>query len=100
MNTMARVGKILGIVSLAIYIVVIIIMVIAFELFEMLVPSIMLPTLYFLSGLVPLNVAFASWTNTTVWMVLGALILANHRNRLFLPSCRSIYDGLVNQFLY
>ncbi len=54
-----------------------VILLIAFELFEMLVPSIMLPTLYFLSGLVPINVAFASWTNTTVWMVLGALILAN-----------------------
>ncbi len=58
-------------------ITIFIIMVIAFELFEMLIPSIMLPTLYFLSGLVPLNVAFASWTNSTVWMVLGALILAN-----------------------
>lgn len=54
-----------------------IILLVAFELFELLIPAILLPTLYFLSGIVPVNVAFASWTNTTVWMIVGALILAD-----------------------
>ncbi len=50
---------------------------VAFDLFELLIPSLLLPTLYFLSGIVPVDVAFGSWTNTTVWMILGALIFAN-----------------------
>lgn len=53
-----------------------VILCVAFDFFEMLIPSILLPTLYFLSGIVPMNVAFGAWTNATVWMVLGALILA------------------------
>ena len=53
-----------------------VILLIAFDLTEMIVAAILLPTLYFLTGLVPVNIAFASWTNTTVWMILGALIFA------------------------
>ena len=53
-----------------------IILIVAFDLIELLIPSIMLPTLYFLSGIAPINIAFGSWSNTTVWMILGALILA------------------------
>lgn len=53
-----------------------IILLIAFDIFDLLVPSLLLPTLYYISGIVPLNVAYASWTNSTVWMILGALVLA------------------------
>lgn len=49
----------------------------AFDLVEILVPSVLLPTLYFLSGIVPMNQAFGAFTTPTVWMIFGALILAN-----------------------
>lgn len=53
-----------------------VILLIAFDLMDVMIPSILLPTLYFLCGIAPVNVAFGAWTNTTVWMVLGALVLA------------------------
>lgn len=49
----------------------------AFDLMEIIVPSILLPTLYFLSGIVPIDKAFGAFTTPTVWMIFGALILAN-----------------------
>lgn len=49
----------------------------AFDLVEILIPSILLPTLYFLSGIVPIDKAFGAFTTPTVWMIFGALILAN-----------------------
>lgn len=54
-----------------------VILIIALELLPKLIAAILLPVLYMLSGLVPPEIAFASWTNTTVWMVLGGLILSN-----------------------
>lgn len=58
-------------------ITVFVILLIAFELIPQLISAILLPSLYFISGLVPMNVAFGSWTSTTVWMVMGGLILSN-----------------------
>ena len=52
-------------------------LIIAMELLPTLVASIMLLTLYALSGIVPVSTAFSSWTNTTVWMILGGLIFSN-----------------------
>ena len=52
------------------------IMIIAFELFPLLVSAILLPSLYIVSGIVPAATAFGSWSNTTVWMVLGGLIFS------------------------
>ena len=49
---------------------------IAFELIPKLAASILLPTLYLVTGLAPVEVAFGSWTNTTVWMVLGGLVFS------------------------
>lgn len=49
----------------------------AFDLMEILIPSVLLPTLYFLSGIVPMNQAFGAFTTPTVWMIFGALVLAN-----------------------
>lgn len=51
------------------------IMIIAFELFPLLVSAILLPSLYIVSGIVPAATAFGSWSNTTVWMVLGGTYL-------------------------
>lgn len=57
-------------------ITIFIILIIAFELLPKLIASVLLPALYMISGLVPAEVAYASWTSTTVWMVLGGLVLS------------------------
>lgn len=57
-------------------ITVFIIAIIALELLPVLIAAVLLPTLYYLSGIVTMETAFATWTTTTVWMVLGALILS------------------------
>lgn len=54
-----------------------VIAIIALELLPRLIAAILLPTLYLVSGLVPAEIAFKSWTSTTVWMVLGGLIFSN-----------------------
>lgn len=53
------------------------IFIVAFELLNYIVPGILLPTFYTLTGLVPVNVAFAGWASYVPWMVLGAFVLAN-----------------------
>jgi len=55
-----------------------------------------MPTLYFLSGLVPIGTAFASWTNQTVWMILGALVFATVLNECGL--LRRIALWCINKF--
>ncbi len=50
---------------------------VAFEFFDAIIPAILLPSMYLLFSVVPANVAYASWTSGTVWMILGAMILAN-----------------------
>lgn len=54
-----------------------IIIVMAFEFFDPIIPAIMLPTLYMISGIVNPATAFGSWTSNTVWMIFGAMLLAN-----------------------
>lgn len=49
---------------------------VAFQLLPLLVSAVLLPALYTVTGLVPVDTAFSSWTNSTVWMILGALVLA------------------------
>lgn len=54
-----------------------VILIIAFELLPLLVSALLLPSLYLISGIVPVETAFGSWTSTTVWIVLGGLIFSN-----------------------
>lgn len=54
-----------------------VILIIAFELLPQLIAAFLLPSLYLISGLVPVEIAFGSWTSTTVWIVLGGLIFAS-----------------------
>ncbi|KAF1295991.1 hypothetical protein BAU15_14055 [Enterococcus sp. JM4C] len=54
-----------------------VILIIALELLPRLISAVLLPSLYMISGLVSGEVAFQSWTSTTVWMVLGGLIFSN-----------------------
>lgn len=53
---------------------------IAFELTDTMVPAVLMPTLYFLTGVVPANVAFSGWTSSVAWMIIGAFLLANILN--------------------
>lgn len=53
------------------------ILTIAFELTDPMVPAVLMPTAYFITGLVPASVAFSGWTQATAWMIIGAFLLAN-----------------------
>lgn len=54
-----------------------VILVIAFELLPLLVSALLLPALYLISGIAPMNIVFSSWVSQTVWIVLSGLILSN-----------------------
>lgn len=71
-------------------ITVFVIIIIAFELLPKLIAAVLLPSLYLISGLVPAETAFASWTSTTVWMVLGGLTFS-----VVLDEC-----GLLKRIAY
>ncbi len=51
--------------------------VLAFELLPTLAAAVILSTLYIVSGLVPESIALQPWTNTVIFMTLGAFVLAN-----------------------
>ena len=53
------------------------ILMIAFELAPTMVPAVLMPTLYYITGIVPQATAFSGWTQPTGWMIIGALFLAN-----------------------
>lgn len=80
------------------------IMIIAFELFPLLVSAILLPSLYIVSGIVPAATAFGSWSNTTVWTVLGGLIFSTVLDEcgllkriayFVIRKCGGTYGGVV-----
>lgn len=52
-----------------------VILMMAFEFFNLLLPSMLLPALYVLSGLVPVNVGYGGYINTIPFLVIGALLL-------------------------
>lgn len=54
-----------------------VILIIAFELLPLLVSALLLPALYLISGIAPINIVFSSWISQTVWIVLSGLILSN-----------------------
>lgn len=64
-------------VRLFLVITLFVILIIAFELLPQLIAAFLMPSLYLISGLVPVEIAFGSWTSTTVWIVLGGLIFAS-----------------------
>lgn len=49
----------------------------AFEVVNFLIPSLLLPVLYILSGLVPPQKAFLAWSIHIPWLVIGGMILTN-----------------------
>jgi len=56
---------------------VFIILMVAFEFFTILIPAILLPSLYCASGLVSASVAFSSWSNKVIYMIIGAFVLTS-----------------------
>jgi sodium-dependent dicarboxylate transporter 2/3/5 len=48
----------------------------AFETLPLLVPSILLPIAYLLSGLAPASVIFAPWSTVIPWMFMGGILAA------------------------
>ena len=82
-----------------------IILLVSFSVFDIFIPAILLPSLYCLSGIVDANVAFISWTNTIIYMVIGAFTLTNvlescgllQRIALFCIKC---CGGTFNRTLY
>lgn len=50
--------------------------VLAFEFMPAMVPSMLLTIFYVVTGLAPVSVALSPWTNTTIYMVIGAFALA------------------------
>lgn len=81
-----------------------VILIIAFDLIPLLCASILLPAMYILSGVAPVATAFSSWTNSTVWMILGGLIFSNVLNECGLlkriaywviRKCGGTFNGAV-----
>lgn len=53
------------------------IMLFAFELIHSTIIALLLPLLYHLCNLAPLGTILSPWTQTTVWMTLGGILLGN-----------------------
>ena len=70
------------------------IMVMAFELAPIIVPSLAFPLLYILTGLAKPNVAFSAWLSPSPWMTLAGLIMANILNSTGLLK-RGAYWGVI-----
>ncbi|RYD04906.1 hypothetical protein N752_12020 [Desulforamulus aquiferis] len=49
----------------------------AFELLPQLIPSLLLPIFYVVSGVAPSTAVFGPWATTIPWMFLGGILLAN-----------------------
>lgn len=64
-------------IKIYIAITLFIIALVSLELFDILIPSILLPSLYCISGIVDAGTAFVSWTNTIIYMIIGAFTLTN-----------------------
>lgn len=64
--------------SLKLYFIItlFVILLMAFEVVPILVSGMLLGTLYFLSGIVDIQTAFAYWTTPMTWMIFGGLIFS------------------------
>lgn len=92
-------------IKIYIAITLFIISVVSFELFDILIPSVLLPSLYCISGIVDAGTAFISWTNTIIYMIIGAFTLTNVLERCGLLNrialfCIKKCGGTFNGTLY
>ena len=54
-----------------------VILIMAFDFFHMLIPSLLLPALYCFFNVAPMATVFSPWTGTVIWMILGSMVLTN-----------------------
>lgn len=92
-------------IKIYIAITLFIIALVSLELFDILIPSILLPSLYCISGIVDAGTAFVSWTNTIIYMIIGAFTLTNVLERCGLLNrialfCIKKCGGTFNGTLY
>jgi len=78
---------------------------IVFDLMDLLVPSVLLTAAYILSGLAPANVALSPWTSPLIYMIIGAYALVNAMEECGLLKRISIWcirkcGGTYNGALY
>ncbi len=58
------------------------ILLVAFELIDLMAVSMMFPIGYLVSGLVPMDVAYSAWTQTMPLVVIGGYMIANVADRI------------------
>ena len=59
------------------------ILAVAFELFDnVFVPAFVCPALWYMTGAVPLDIAYKSWTQETLYVIVGAFLLASILERI------------------
>lgn len=54
-----------------------VISIVAFDLMDIIIPSVLLPVAYYIFHVVPIQTAYAPFTTDTFWMILGAFVLTN-----------------------
>ena len=54
-----------------------VICIVAFDLMDVIIPSVLLPFAYYVFHVVPINIAYSPFTTETFWMILGAFVLTN-----------------------
>ena len=54
-----------------------VISIVAFDLMDVIIPSVLLPFAYYVFHIVPINIAYSPFTTETFWMILGAFVLTN-----------------------
>ena len=51
--------------------------IVAFEFFDILIPSLLLPAAYVLFNVAPMNIAYSPWTTSVMWQTIGGFLIAN-----------------------
>lgn len=77
----------------------------AFDLLPTLIPPVLLPTMYLLSGIALLETIFSPWVGTTIFMILGAFVFTNVLEECGLLNrisiwCIKRFGGTYNGALY
>lgn len=70
-----RSGLITWKLELFLYVSAVAIIMIVFDFFDTAWPAIVLPSVYVILNIAPIEVAFSAWTNTTMWMIIGAFVM-------------------------
>ncbi|MEE0511915.1 MAG: SLC13 family permease [Peptococcaceae bacterium] len=77
-------------IQIFLYLSFVCILIVAFNLLDPIVPSILLPTILYALNIVDNATAFSAWTQPTLWMILGAFVLTGVLQEI----------GLLNRIAY